>query len=273
MLELKVFTSPVHQINGGAGGTFSPTTATLVFGATEALLVDTLYMPEDIDALGDMIDGVGRRLTTIAITHGHADHYFGIDRLTGRFPDARVVATPAVAADIGRNHDDQVATFSAWFPDIALPGSAPQPAPERAVTVDGHAVRLVDVDQADIAPSSVVHIPVLDAIIAGDLAYNGIHQMLALIGPQEWARWAASVDAVAELAPRIVIAGHKDPQAADDGPRILRSTRAYLDDFAELAKTATSARDLVGAMQQRYPDHGNLTTLIASAQAAMRAHR
>src|SRR5690606_17816351 len=65
VLELKVFTSPVHQINGGAGGTFSPTTATLVFGATEALLVDTLYMPEDIDALGDMIDGVGRRLTTI----------------------------------------------------------------------------------------------------------------------------------------------------------------------------------------------------------------
>ena len=37
----------------------------------------------------------GKNLTTIYITHGHGDHWFGIGPLE-RFPNARAVATPDV---------------------------------------------------------------------------------------------------------------------------------------------------------------------------------
>jgi glyoxylase-like metal-dependent hydrolase (beta-lactamase superfamily II) len=67
-LELRVFTSPTRVIAGDPNRTFSPTTSTLIFGASNAVLVDALLIREDVDALGDMIGSTGRTLTTIFIT-------------------------------------------------------------------------------------------------------------------------------------------------------------------------------------------------------------
>jgi len=55
-LELRVLTSLTHVIAGDPNRTFSPTTSTLIFPATEAVLVDALLIKEDVDALGDMIE-------------------------------------------------------------------------------------------------------------------------------------------------------------------------------------------------------------------------
>ncbi len=83
-LQLRVLTSPTFPI--AAGGTFSPTTATLVTGPTEAVLVDTLYRPAEVDRLADAVAASGKTLTTIYITHAHFDHYFGLGALLARFP-------------------------------------------------------------------------------------------------------------------------------------------------------------------------------------------
>ena len=59
-LGLRVFTSPTRIIAGNPNRTFSPTTSTLIFGATDAVLVDALMITEDVDALGDMIASTGK---------------------------------------------------------------------------------------------------------------------------------------------------------------------------------------------------------------------
>ena len=41
-----------------------------------------------MSALGDMIEQTGKRLTSIFITHGHYDHYYGLGQLVARFPDS-----------------------------------------------------------------------------------------------------------------------------------------------------------------------------------------
>jgi glyoxylase-like metal-dependent hydrolase (beta-lactamase superfamily II) len=268
-LRLQVFVSPTHPI-GNDGLTFSPTTSTLIYGEREAILVDAQFIKNDIDELGNTIEKLDKTLTTIFITHGHADHYFGIDQLAERFPGVRVVATPKVVADIVDRGSQDLATFSAWFGDsIVVPTSIPEPLDEGGLVIEGHRLQVIDVEQADISPSSAVYVPQLEAVIAGDLAYNGIHQMLALTGPAEWKRWAASVDDIAALRPRTVVAGHKKPDASDDdGDAILASTRGYILDFARIAETAASPEEIIKAMQDRYPDHGNFTTLLVSAQAA-----
>jgi glyoxylase-like metal-dependent hydrolase (beta-lactamase superfamily II) len=69
-----------------------PTTSTLIYGEREAILVDAQFIKNDIDELGNLIEELGKTLTTIFITHGHPDHYFGIDVLAERFPGVRVVA-------------------------------------------------------------------------------------------------------------------------------------------------------------------------------------
>jgi glyoxylase-like metal-dependent hydrolase (beta-lactamase superfamily II) len=268
-LRLQVFVSPAHPI-GNDGLTFSPTTSTLIYGEREAILIDAQFIKNDINDLGNVIEKLDKTLTTIFITHGHADHYYGIDLLAERFPGVRVVATPKVVDDIVARGKQDLATFSAWFGgNLAVPTSIPEPLDDDGLVIEGHRLQVIDVDQADISPSSAVYVPQLEGVIAGDLAYNGIHQMLALTGPAEWKRWAASVEDIAALRPKTVVAGHKKPEASDDdGEAILTSTKDYILDFARIAETAASPEEIIKAMQDRYPDHGNFTTLLVSAQAA-----
>jgi glyoxylase-like metal-dependent hydrolase (beta-lactamase superfamily II) len=268
-LHLEVFVSPTNAI-GESGLTFSPTTSSLIYGDRELVLVDAQYLKRDVSELGNAIEALDRTLTTIFVTHGHADHYFGIGQLAQRFPGARVVATREVVADIAAHGGEQIAAFSAWFgDDLVVPNMLPEPLDESGLTIEGHRLNVIDIDQADISPTAALHVPQLEALIAGDLAYNGIHQYLAATGPAEWSRWAASVDAVTALRPKVVVAGHKKPEASDhDGLTILANTRAYIDDFSRLAAQAESAEELIEAMQERYPDHGNLATLLLSAQTA-----
>ncbi len=268
-LRLQVFVSPTHPI-GNDGLTFSPTTSTLIYGTHEAILVDAQFIKNDIDELGNVIEELGKTLTTIFITHGHADHYFGIDVLAERFPGVRVVATAKVVADIVERGSQDLGTFSAWFGDnLVVPTSIPEPLEDDGLVLEGHRLQVIDVDQADISPSSALYVPQLGAVIAGDLVYNEIHQMLALTGPAEWERWAASVDDIAALQPRTVVAGHKKLDASDDdGETILASTKKYILDFARIAESAASPEQIIEAMQELYPDHGNFTTLLVSAGAA-----
>lgn len=271
-LRLEVFVSPAAAI-GDTGLTFSPTTSSLIYGDHDVVLVDAQYLRRDVIRLGNMIEALDRTLTTIFITHGHADHYFGAGMLAQRFPDVRVVATPDVVADIAARGDEQEKAFTAWFGDeLALPTTLPDPLGELAIMIEGHRLEVIAVDQADIAPTAALHIPPLNAVIAGDLAYNGIHQFLAESGPSEWTRWGRSIDVIADLGPRTVVAGHKKPEASDhDGPAILAGTRNYLRDFARLAATSASAEALIAGMSELYPEHGNTATLGLSAHTAMKA--
>ncbi len=58
---------------------------------------------------------------------------------------------------------------------------------------------------------------------------------------------------------------------ADEADKILSGTRSYNQDFAEAARSFGTLEEIVGTMRSKYPDHGNLTTLLFSARAAVEA--
>lgn len=273
--RLEVHTAPAHLTLDGRS-TFAPTTATLVLGRRDAVLVDTLYMPEDVQRVADAVQASGRRLTTIFITHGHHDHHYGLAQILERFPDATPVAAPEVVDDIERRRVDDTPFFSRLFAELSEPPSVvPRPLDGDVIEVDDVELRVLHVGQADIDPNTSLHIPSIAAIVAGDVVYNGIHQMMVFGGPGEWEAWIASVDQLAALEPKVIVAGHKKPEASDeDATRILRESRAYIEDFADAAAAAASAEEIVAAMVARWPDHGNETTLhVSAAAAAARAQR
>src|ERR1700743_3537196 len=49
---------------------------------------------EQNQALAEWVAASGKNLTTIYATHGHGDHFFGVNTIQQRFPDARFVACP-----------------------------------------------------------------------------------------------------------------------------------------------------------------------------------
>ncbi|HEV3129523.1 MAG TPA: MBL fold metallo-hydrolase [Solirubrobacteraceae bacterium] len=272
-LQTQVFTSAARAIGGDPNRTFSPATSTLVAGDTEAVLIDAQYTESEISALGDTIEQTGKRLTTIYITHGHYDHYYGLGQLVARFPDARPVASAPVVAHINATLDDQAEQFQGFFgDDFAKASVLPQPLAGDLIELEGHELRVIEVGQGDIAPSTVVHVPSIDTVIAGDVVYNRIHMMLALSGPEEWQAWIESIDRIAGLGAKTIVAGHKRPEASDeDIATILDGSRAYIRDFRDAVAASGTAGQVVELMKAKYEDYGNLTTLLFSARAAFPA--
>jgi glyoxylase-like metal-dependent hydrolase (beta-lactamase superfamily II) len=263
-----VFTSPAHDLVG-LHGTFSPTTSTLLVGRSESVLVDAQYIDSDIAALGDLIETTGTKLTTIYVTHAHADHYLGIGALLERFPGARPLATPEVVEAITATLDVQAAQWSAMFGDAAVkPTVLPEPMAGDVIDLEGAELRVIEVGQGDIRPSTVLHVPAIDTVVAGDVIYNQIHAMLGLSGPDEWQNWIASVNQVERLRPTTIVAGHKKPDARDQAVQeMIDGTRSYISDFAEATQGANDADELMATMLTKYETLGNPWTLKFSARA------
>ncbi len=135
------------------------------------------------------------------------------------------------------------------------------------IDLEGHELRIITVGQSDTPTSTIVHIPSLDAVISGDVAYNGIHQWLAFTDHEQRMQWIASVEQVEALKPKIVVAGHKHPDARDDDPAaILGGTKSYIRDFDQSLSESHSAQELVDRMMLLHGDLGNPYTLWTAAQ-------
>jgi glyoxylase-like metal-dependent hydrolase (beta-lactamase superfamily II) len=272
-LHLDVYTSPMRAVT--TGGQFSPTTSTLLTGPTEAVLVDTQYMESDVAEVARRVEASGRTLTTIYITHAHADHYFGLEWLLDRFPRARAVALPSVVTAIETTNETSRAQWRDLFGGQALDNTAvPESLDGPTIVIDGEPLHAIAVGQADIPNNTVLHAPSIGAIIAGDVIYNGINPFLATSGPTEWPQWIASIDKVAALNPRLVVAGHKRPDLPDDNiAATIAATRDYIRHFIHELEDSADSRDLVARMQRRFPENGNPSALVLSAVVALKRKR
>jgi hypothetical protein len=133
-------------------------------------------------------------------------------------------------------------------------------------------VNIIEVKQADVHPTTIVHIPEIDVVVAGDSIYNEIHPMLGFATPAEWQDWLETVDVVESLKPRMIVAGHRRPDGDDyTVNRMIAQTRSYIKDFAAAYEVAKDADQLVAAMTAKYPHHGNVWTLEFSARCVMMA--
>jgi len=277
-LHLDVFVAPYKPIVGlidpmGEGdATWPATSVSLISGERDAVLIDAVLTPEDAGRVVDWIRATGKNLTTIYITHGHGDHFFGLNTILDAFPDARAVTAAAVIPDARTQlSPDFMSFWNAIFPgQIPEHPIVPDALDGDVIDLEGHELRIINVGQSDTAPSTIVHIPSLDAVISGDVAYNGIHQWLADTDHEKRMQWIASVEQIEALDPKIVVAGHKRPDAGDDDPTtILGDTKTYIRYFDRSLAESQSAQELVDKMMVLHGDLGNPYTLWTAAQGVV----
>jgi glyoxylase-like metal-dependent hydrolase (beta-lactamase superfamily II) len=238
---------------------WSPISSTLISGKRDAVLVDAFITVEQADILVDWVAASGKNLTTIYVTHGHGDHFFGIGALLDRFPNARAVATPDVVKLMRQQASPQsLASFwNPFFPrQISDHLVIAEELTENVIDLEGHDLVVVPLGHTDTDYTTCLHIPSIGLVVAGDAAYNDVHLYLAESNAQTRREWIAALDKIEALNPRAVIAGHKRP-GNDDSPKIIEETRQYIRDFDRVAGTTTTARGLYDKMLELYPDRVN----------------
>ncbi len=250
--------------------TWVPTSATLIFGQRDAVLVDAFLTVEQAAVLVEWVAASGKNLTTIYVTHGHGDHFFGIGAILSRFPNARAMATPDVVKSMRQQASpDYVSSF--WR------ARYPSQIPERLVIaeelkgnviqLEGRELVVVELGHTDTDHTTCLHVPSAGLVVAGDAVYNEVHLYLAESNVETRREWIAALDTVESLKPRTVIAGHKKPEK-NDSPRIIEETRQYIRDFDRFAEMTTTHRELYDKMLQLYPNRANPGSLWGSARAA-----
>ena len=245
---------------------FSPMASTLIYGSQDAVLTDPGLTEDQARALGDWVAGKGRNLTDIFITHGHGDHWFGAGLLAERF-GARVVAS---AGTIAQMHGSVAARPLLW--DKLYQGIPPSPVtavtvPDNRFTLEGHGLVIVEVGHTDSDDTSVLHVPDLGLVVAGDAIYNGVHMYLGQSAVGGFGPWRDAIAKVEALEPRHIVAGHQNSRLDDDAKRTIAETRHYLDDAEELLQTENTATGFFDAKIARYPDHLGRMVLWVSARA------
>src|SRR6202048_2614523 len=275
-LSIDVYVAPMRpytcpdQLGEGEVATWAPSSSTLISGPTEGILIDALLTFENADQVAAWAKSFGKKITGVYITHGHSDHWLGLARLLEHFPEARGYAAPegvgraAWGGEFNKKSKYWTSRFPGELPETPV---VPEALNSDEILVDGQVVNLIHIGQGDVEGSTIFHVPSADAVVCGDVLYNNVHMMMYEADEAKREAWIASIDVVAALNPKIVVAGHKSVGAPDLPENTLAVSQQYVRDFTAVAQKGGTVEDLVYGMLELHGERDQPHTLWISARA------
>ncbi|MYN07539.1 MBL fold metallo-hydrolase [Pseudoduganella aquatica] len=259
-LTLEVF-------NPGEAAIF-PVASVLVKGKKDAVLIDAQFSRGEAHKLVQQIKASGKRLTTVYISHGDPDFYFGLDVIQAAFPEARIVATASTVAAMEKKAAAKVAYWGPILKDNAPHGIVmPQVLQGDTIKLEGQSLKIEGLDGAT-PDRSYVWIPSIKAVAGGVVLFKGLHVWTAdtqTVASRQ--QWIATLDRIAALKPATVVPGHFAPGAALT-PDSIAYTAGYLRQFETAIPQAADSAALGAAMKAAYPAAGLASALDISAKVA-----
>ena len=251
---------------------FQAMASTLIYGMRDAVLVDAFMTVKQANTLADWVAARGKNLTTIYITHGHGDHWYGVGTILERFPNAKAVATPNVVKLMRQHASPEVLKiWKASFPD-QIPDRLviAEELKGNVIELEGRELVAVELGHTDTDYTTCLNVPSIGLVVAGDAAYNDVHIYLVESNAQTRREWISALDKIESLNPRAVVATHKRPEN-DDNPSIIEQTRQYIRDFDRLAGTTITAQELYDKMLELYPNRVNPGWALWSSARAVKS--
>ncbi|HWT70435.1 MAG TPA: MBL fold metallo-hydrolase [Pseudomonas sp.] len=245
-----------------------PVTSVLVSGEKDAILVDAQFGKSQAEQVVEKIRASGKQLTTIYISHGDPDYYFGLDTLTAAFPKARVLASQPTVDHIKQTVAGKLAF---WGPKLGADAPATTIVPEvlkgDSLILEGQKLQVVGLESQQ-PDRTFVWIPSIKAVVGGVVVADNIHLWMAdTQTPQSHADWLATLHSIQTLKPKTVVPGHYLGESARSLVAV-QFTADYIKAFDEETAKARDAAALIAAMKKRYPTLGEESSLELSAKVA-----
>src|SRR5439155_335147 len=139
--------------------------------------------------------------------------------------------------------------------------AVPETLERNTIELEGHELVLVGTGYTDTALSTSLHVPSIDLVVAGDVAYNDVHPYMEEGDPQTWPKWIAALDKLESLKPRAVIAGHRRPENHDH-PRTIADIILVQIPDARVVAGCVASDELGCIVFRRWQDGGTPRALV-----------
>ncbi|WP_439841929.1 Vmh family MBL fold metallo-hydrolase [Aeromonas taiwanensis] len=227
-----------------------PVSSELVSGEKEAILVDAQFGVNDGQALVELIKQSGKKLTTVYISGGDPDFYFGLEPIKAAFPDVKVLASQHVVDHIKQTKDAKLAY---WGPILGKQAPktliVPQVMTASHLTLEGERIEIKEMN----TPNAYLWAPSIKTAFGGVPVYSGVHVWMA-DSQSKAARteWVNALDRMLALTPERVIPGHFLGEAPK-GTQAVTFTRNYVLRFEQALASTKGSGPLIDALKQAYP--------------------
>ena len=232
------------------------------------LVMDVLRSTEDAKELAEFIKSKALPLTHILITHGHPDHYMGMDYLKSVFPEVKIVVS-------NEETKQDIISFSTWMDGIGWLEGEPNLKPKsdknpegfdyenqikvlegNTFTLDGGGTLEIknDYQAAEAEHLTTVFSKDMNALFTSDFCYNGVHLWLGQgVGATHIANWKTQLNRFKKQytnANLRVYPGH----GSESGIELFDTVLKYIEDFERRIVASSNREEARKEMESLYPN-------------------
>jgi glyoxylase-like metal-dependent hydrolase (beta-lactamase superfamily II) len=259
----------VEMFRGG----FATVNSFIFSNGRSLIVMDVQRKSTEARKLAELVRSKQLPLTHVFISHGHTDHFTGVDVFQREFPGAKiVVANEAIRRDV-KSYAIYMDSYGATAAEPVLepalrPKSADNPdgfdyeqmigvlSGDTLMLDGGGALEIsTDYEPTEAPHMATVYSPDLNALFLADLGYNKVHLWLGDdITRERIANWRATLLRLEEQYRSrnpTVYPGHGEPTDMTMFGTMVR----YIDDFLAVTLRARSREEAMAQMIAKYPDY------------------
>lgn len=225
----------------------------IVSGKTDAVLIDAQFTLADAEKVAQEIKASGKKLTTIYVSYGDPDFYFGLEVFKKYFPEVTAYATPATIDHIKVTAQKKLEVWGERLgKNITSNVVLPQVLKGNSIDLEGQKLELIGLD--DFPNKTFIWIPSIKTVVGGiNIFGTTFHLWMADAQTAEARKnWISVLDKITALKPEIVIPAHANSNSPFDITAV-NHTKSYIQFYEEALKTNKSSEALITALKTKYP--------------------
>lgn len=225
----------------------------LVSGKTDAVLIDAQFTLADAEKVAQEIKASGKKLTTIFVSHGDPDFYFGLEVFKKYFPEVTTYASPATVEHIKATAQKKLEVWGERLgKNITSNVILPQVLKGNSIDLEGHKLEIIGLEE--FPNKTFVWIPSIKSVIGGINIFGTTFHLWMADAQTEEARknWISVLDKITTLNPEIVIPAHANSNSPFDIAAV-NHTKSYIQFYEEALKINKTSEALMTALKTKYP--------------------
>jgi glyoxylase-like metal-dependent hydrolase (beta-lactamase superfamily II) len=226
----------------------------IISGKEDAVLIDAQFTLADAEKVAQEIKSSGKKLTSIYVSHGDPDFYFGLEVFKKYFPDVTAYASPATVEHIKATAQKKLEVWGERLgKSITSNVILPQVLKGSSLDLEGQKIEIIGLDE--FPSKTFAGIPSIKAIVGGINVFGtSFHLWMADASTADARKqWISVLDKIESLHPEIVVPAHAKSASAFDITAV-KHTENYIQFYEEALKTNKTSEELIKTLKAKFPD-------------------